>query len=79
MTETFLGVQPFSKIDRILGALTPEERFCLLDANVLAAWSYRDVHSLGEDCEFIIEKICAYEAIAFASVTTRAEFLDFTR
>lgn len=76
---TTSGIHSFSSIDKVLSGMPEAERLCLLDTNVLAGWSYSDLHSLGEDCEFIVEKLGEYSSTVFASVTTKSEFYDFVR
>lgn len=73
------GIYPFSSVDKVLSGMSEPERLCLLDTNVTAGWSYSDLHSLGEDCEFIVEKLGEYSVTSFASVTTKSEFYDFVR
>ena len=79
MNSSLVGVQPISKIDLVFSGIEPERRHCLLDTNILAAWSYKDVHNFGEEAALVFEKIAELEAIPFATVTTRSEFLDFAR
>lgn len=79
MTSSHFGVQPISKIDLLFSSIPAERRHCLIDTNVLAAWSYSDLHNFGEEAELTFEKISEFEAVSFATVTTRAEFLDFVR
>jgi len=71
-------VRPLSEIDKVFSQIPADERFCLIDSNILIAWYY-DVHEFNDEAQFVFEHLVENKAVPFASITTRYEFLDFVR
>lgn len=69
---------PFSSIDTYLSGLKFPVTGCLVDTNFLIA-STEELHPFYDDAKFLFEKLAEYKIPIFATVTTRAEFIDFRR
>lgn len=69
--------RPFSEIDIYLKEVSGHSA-CLVDTNFLIALSDKE-HSLHSDARFLHEKLVEHSIAIMASVSARAEYIDYQR